>query len=83
MSPPTQIIHEKILLPFNLMNIKVILTQELHPMTLSCIQVRLSKNILQAPMITMKLKFVSQKKMPPIDKGMHYDYEFQVMSGVD
>ena len=47
-----------------------------------CIQVWLSKDILQAPMITMQLKPMSQKKMPPMDKGMYYDHEFQIMSGV-
>ena len=82
MSPPTQRIHDDIILPFDVMNIKVILTQELHPTMLACIQVWLSKDILQAPMIAMQLKPMSQKKMPPMDKGMHYSREFQIMSGV-
>ena len=82
MSPSSQNICNNILLPFNVMNIKVIVTQELHPTMLSWVQVWLSKDILQAPMIAMHLKPVSQKKMPPTDKGMHYDHEFQIMSGV-
>ena len=82
MSPSTQSIHEFFFLPFNVMNIKDILTQELHPTTLLCNQVWLSKDILQAPMITIQLKPVSQKKMPPMDIRMDYSWEFQIMSGV-
>ena len=33
-------------------------------------------------MIDMQLKLVSQKKIPPTDKGMHYSREFQIMSNV-
>ena len=82
MSSPTQGIYNDILLPLDVTNIKIVLTQELHLAMLLCIQVWLSKDILQAPMITMQLKPVSQKKMPPIDKGMHYGHKLQIMSGV-
>ena len=81
MSPPTQGTHKNILLPFNVMNIKVILIQELHPTTLSCIQVWLSKDILQAPMITMQLKPVPQEEMSLLKKIMYYGHKFQIMSG--
>ena len=33
-------------------------------------------------MISMQLKPVSQKEMPPTNKGMHYGHEFQIMSEV-
>ena len=59
MLPPTQGIHDEILLPFNVMNIKFILIQELHLVIFSYIQVWLSKDILQASMIAIQLKPVS------------------------
>ena len=76
MSSPTQGIYNDILLPLDVMNIKIILTQELHLATLSCIHVWLSKDVLQATMIAMQFKLVSQKEMSPAHKCMHHGYKF-------
>ena len=56
MSSPTQGICNDILFPLDVMNMKIILTKELHPPSLPSIKVWLSKYVLQALVVGMKFE---------------------------
>jgi hypothetical protein len=75
-------IHNHIRLTRVIMNLEIIVLDQFKPSSLMHVQISLSKDVLQALVVSEDMNHIPKKIVPPHLQGMNNHSQFKIMHGI-